>query len=458
VHREDRARAIEEASYVLQHGSEYQSTFRIVRPDGAIRHIASRALVQRDDSGEAVRMVGVNTDITEQVVMESERLQLQEDLAQAQKLESIGRLAGGVAHDFNNMLLVILGRIDLALENPSLTDELHQDFLEIQHAALRAADLTRQLLTYARRQAITPKVIDLNAATNAILSMLRRLIGEDVALHWHPAREVWPMRIDPSQLDQVLTNLCVNARDAMEGSGTITITTHNDTVDHGDGVKTYDEVPEGDYVVLTVADAGCGMDAEELAQIFEPFYTTKAVGKGTGLGLATVYGIVKQNKAHIHVDSEPGSGTTFTLFFPRVEPETSPDRDGGTTAPRAGGNETILLVEDEASILSLARMMLEKLGYTVHATQHPAEARHIALMEADKIQLLVTDMVMPEMGGTELAAAVQSLNPNIKVLFMSGYSPELVQEQNELPDASRYIQKPFRLERFAEEVRRALTG
>ena len=299
----------------------------------------------------------------------SERNKLQAQLNQAQKMESVGRLAGGVAHDFNNMLGVILGHAELAMEGVEPAFPVHADLEEIQKAAQRSVDLTRQLLAFARRQTAQPKIMDLNDTITGMLKMLRRLIGEDIDLAWMPAANLWPVKIDPAQIDQILANLCVNARDAISGVGKVTIGTQNITLDDAYCVE-HPECISGDYVMLSVSDDGCGMDKETLKNLFEPFFTTKEVGKGTGLGLATVYGIVKQNDGFIYVYSEPGQGTTFKIYLPRTQ-EIEKEKETVVSKEISKGTEIVLLVEDEESILRLGKVVLERFGYTVLAARTP---------------------------------------------------------------------------------------
>ncbi|WP_462270144.1 ATP-binding protein [Desulfobacter sp.] len=397
----------------------------------------------------------LDIDITERKQAEAEREKLKEQLIQAQKMEAVGRLAGGVAHDFNNMLGVILGYVELAAERIDDSQDLNSDLKEIQKAARRSADLTRQLLTFARKQIIAPKVVNLNNIVDSMLKMLRRLIGEDINLLWLPAARLWSIKIDPTQIDQILANLCVNARDAIAGVGKLTIETQMKTFAQADCVR-YTECTPGDYVVLSVTDNGCGMNKETLDNLFEPFFTTKEIGKGTGLGLATIYGIVKQNKGFINVYSEPGQGTTFKIYLPRFHTPEAPRKKTLTEQPAPIGNETILLVEDEPAILEMARMMLERKGYSVVSAGTPADAIRIADTYVGKIDLLITDVVMPEMTGRDLAKKITAFFPGIKLLFMSGYSANVITRQRVLDDGVAFMQKPFSINEFAEKVRGVL--
>ena len=390
---------------------------------------------------------GVLKDITEK-----ERLRRQ--LEQAQKMESVGRLAGGVAHDFNNMLSVIGGYAELALEKAGADETLRGDLSEILKAAGRSTDITRQLLAFARQQTVAPKVLDLNEAVEGTFKMLRRLISEDIDLVWHPKGGLWPVRIDPVQIDQILANLCVNARDAIAGIGRITIETDMRRLE-GPAMEVPSEGQPGDYVLLGVSDDGSGMDRETQDHIFEPFFTTKGVGRGTGLGLSTVYGIVKQNNGFIHVYSEPGKGTTFRIYLPRYAEAAEAHPESPEDIP-AGEGETLLLVEDETSILKLGRRMLESLGYRVLSASTPAEAIRLVDEHPGRIDLLVTDVVMPEMSGKDLSDRLQASHPHIRTLFMSGYAAGAIAHRGVLEQDVAFVQKPFSREALAVKVRAAL--
>lgn len=384
-----------------------------------------------------------------------EKASLEKQLQQAQKMESVGRLAGGVAHDFNNMLSAIIGYTELAMSQTSPDDPLHLYLAEIHKAGKRSADLTRQLLTFARKQTIEPKVLDLNETVEGMLKMLRRLIGEDILLHWQPATNLGRIKMDPSQIDQILANLCVNARDAIEGIGQLTIRTKNVAFDEHSCLAHPDMTP-GDYVLLTVTDTGCGIDKETLAHVFEPFFTTKNVGEGTGLGLATVYGIMQQNNGIIEAFSEPGKGTTFNLYFPRQQSPASHEQTIPPAQIIAYGHETILLVEDEAIILEMTATMLERLGYTVLQTNNPREAINIAKEYNGEIQLLITDVIMPEINGADLAEQLTSHCPGLKTLFMSGYTADVIHHNGILDEKIPFLQKPFQLHKLASKIRETL--
>ncbi len=411
----------------------------------------------RDAEGNVVSCFEMTQDITGRRRAEEDRERLRSQLSQAQKMESVGRLAGGVAHDFNNMLSVIIGYTDLTLNQLGAASPLYAKIQEIRKAAGRSADLTRQLLAFARKQTVSPRALNLNDTVESMFKMLRRLIGEDIDLAWLPSAKIWPTYIDPSQIDQILANLCVNARDAISGVGKITIATNTATIDES-YLAGHPDAASGDYIVLSVSDTGSGMDKETLDNLFEPFFTTKERGKGTGLGLATVYGIVKQNNGFIDVYSEPGRGTTFKIYLPRLtDGIRQPPEESHDLRP-SFGNETILLVEDEPAILDIERLMLENLGYSVLVASTPNEAIRMAREYEGKIQLLVTDVIMPEMNGRELANNLVSLCPGIKLLFMSGYTGDLIAHHGVLDDGVNFIEKPFSVQRLAAKVREALDG
>jgi len=374
---------------------------------------------------------------------------------QAQKMESIGRLAGGVAHDFNNMLNVILGHAELAVDQIDPMSPLFGDIQEIRKAAKRSADLTRQLLAFARKQTISPKELDLNDAVEAMLTMLRRLIGENIDLVWLPGARASRVRIDPSQLDQILANLCVNARDAIGEVGKVTIETANVAFDEEYCASHVDFTP-GNYVMIAFSDNGCGMEKQTLAHIFEPFFTTKDIGKGTGLGLATVYGIVKQNEGFVNVYSEPGHGTTFKIYLPRLKAPAEQDKTEKLGKTAQGGTETLLVVEDEPSILNMSVIMLKKMGYRVLSAGSPLEAIRVAENCKDEIHLLMTDVVMPEMNGRELAQQLQAKFPGLKRLFVSGYTENVIAHHGVLEPGVFFLQKPFSKDELACALRRVL--
>jgi PAS domain S-box-containing protein len=457
VHPDDFAGCL--ATYVraFDRREQFTMTYRLRRHDGVYRWIVDTGSPRYDSRGDFLGYIGHCLDITERKEAEEKQEELQAQLLQAQKMEAVGRLAGGVAHDFNNMLQAIQGYTELSRAMVETGSPLAENLEEIAKAARRSADLTRQLLAFARRQPANPKVLDLNETVGGMLRMLRRLLGEDIDLAWMPALDLWPVKIDPSQLDQVLANLLVNARDAIATVGKVTIGTENAVFDAAYCHEHPDFAP-GEYVMLAVSDDGCGMDRETLARLFEPFFTTKEPGKGTGLGLATVYGIVRQNEGFINVYSEPGQGTTFKIYLPRCAAEEVALAASVETAEPPGGTETVLLVEDEAMILDLGRSMLARLGYTVLAASTVAEAVRLAGEHGDRISLLITDVVMPEMNGRELAARLMAADPALRCLFMSGYTADVIAHRGMLENGVRFLQKPFSLNELAVKVREALAG
>ena len=408
-----------------------------------------------DDQGNYVGQRGNNRDITDRKRMEEEKAQLEEQYHQAQKMESVGRLAGGVAHDFNNALSVITGFAEMALDDTDPAGKLHDDLNEILTAARHAADITRQLLAFARKQTIAPKVLDLNENVERMLKMIRRLIGEDIDLAWFPGAILWSVKVDPSQIDQILANLCVNARDAIEGVGKVTIESGNITLAEGYCADHAGFVP-GEYVQLSVSDNGCGMDKAILDNIFEPFFTTKDVDKGTGLGLATVYGIVKQNNGFINVYSEPGEGTTIKIYLPRYEDKAVRIQEKSTAQIPSSQGETILVVEDDPAILKIMQKILEGLDYTVLASSAPEKVMDIVKEYTGKINLLITDVIMPKMNGRDLAEQLQTICPDLKCIFMSGYTANAIAHHGVLDKGVNFIQKPFTKRELAETIRKVL--
>jgi PAS domain S-box-containing protein len=394
------------------------------------------------------------SDITERKQAETDREHLQAQLLQSQKMESVGRLAGGVAHDFNNMLQAILGNVELALLESPADSPVRNSLLEIRQSATRSAKLTAQLLAFARRQTAAPRVIDLNDSIAESFAMLRRLIGEHIALTFHPAAGLWPVQIDPVQMDQVLTNLCINSSDAIQGNGAVTITTANVVLETVSPPHPPEFTP-GHYVLLAVADDGCGMNGETRGHLFEPFFTTKPPGRGTGLGLATVFGIVKQNGGFIEVESAVGQGTTVKIYLPRTT-EVAARSTEAAPEPSVLGNETILLVEDEAQVLHLGSRILTRHGYKVLPAGAPQQALELASTADGRIDLLITDVVMPGMNGRELQRQLQTQFPRLKCLFMSGYTADIISQHGILEDGIEFMQKPFTIQDLTGKVRSVL--
>ncbi|ACL01794.1 PAS/PAC sensor hybrid histidine kinase [Desulfatibacillum aliphaticivorans] len=421
--------------------------------DGEKRVILNYTAPVLDHKGEVEAAVVVNLDITQRQKAEEEKQRLQRQLLQAQKMESVGRLAGGVAHDFNNMLGVIVGHAEMALDATAMDSEIREDLTEILDAAKRSANLTRQLLGFARKQTARPIVMNINEAVNSMLKMLRRLIGENIELYWNPSPDVWPVEMDPSQVDQILANLAVNVKDAIQGIGRMTIATYKVCITNMKSPESADFTP-GDYVVLEVGDNGKGMDEETMHMIFEPFFTTKGVGEGTGLGLATVYGIVRQNKGFIKVESELGQGTVFRIYLPRSQKAEAALRKASPTP--APGTETILVVEDEKAILNMCAAILKRNGYQVLASSSPHEALEIVRQWDGPLDLVITDVVMPEMNGSAMKSKLEGIRPGLKHLFMSGYTSNVIAHHGVLDRGVLYIQKPFSVNDFLSKTRKVL--
>ncbi len=429
-------------------GNVWTGTIVNRKKDGSLFTELTTVSPVQADSGLLRAFVAVKRDVSAEEEMRGR-------LAQAQKMESIGKLAGGVAHDFNNLLAVMMSQAELALLSDDLPTTVRDRFEQIQAAISSAADLTRQLLMFARKQRIAAKKVDINAAVEETLKMLRRLIGEDIALSWRPHPGLWPVWIDPSQIDQILANLCVNARDAIAGVGKVTVETANRLLD--EAVCKAHDVEPGEWVALTVSDDGVGMSQEVLEHIFEPFFTTKELGHGTGLGLATVHGIAAQNGGFVDVVSEPDKGSKFTVFLPKWKGEESVEVNESTTPTSAqGSGETLLLVEDDPTILETTLQILEALGYRVLAAATPAEAVRIADEHPGAIDLLVTDVVMPEMNGHELSKHLQARRPGLPVLFMSGYPANIAAKRGVLDGDVAFLQKPFTVSQLSEIVRSTL--
>ncbi len=402
----------------------------------------------KDDDGRIIGLVCSGRDITEQKLLE-------EKLRQRQKLESVGRLAGGVAHDFNNMLQTIMGNAEMALDMLSPNNPARESLIEIRKASERSANLTRQLLAFGRKQSISPHLLNLNDTIGATMKMLRRIISENIHLQWKASEETHLVKMDPAQIDQILVNLCINSRDAITGGGTISIDTESIYLDEAFCNQNKNCEP-GDYVLIRVRDTGSGMTKDVMEHIFEPFFTTKGkFGESTGLGLSTVYGIIQQNNGLITVQSEPDQGTTFQIYLPRFDID--PDDDEQPVENKTEEDrDTILLVEDELSILDLSKRMLSRMGYRVIAVSSPTEALKIAQESDRRISLLVTDVIMPEMNGSTLSEVIQKRHPGIQCLFISGYSDEVLKPHGVFEKGVHFFQKPFTMNALAEKIRMIL--
>jgi PAS domain S-box-containing protein len=461
IHSADRDTVMDAVTQAVLARQAFTLEYRIRTKDGCEKWVWERGCAVSEPDGTIRALEGFITDITERKQASQDQARLEVQLQQAQRLEAVGRLAGGVAHDFNNMLAVIVSTAELALDRPGATPPLSNDLKDIIKASRRSADLVKQLLAFASKQPITPRILNLNSTIAAMTTMLGRLLGEDVALGWQPTPDLWNVRMDPSQIDQLLINLTVNARDAIAGVGHIQIETHNVGADALCGALPAD-APVCDYVLLVLSDDGCGMSDETMAHIFEPFFSTKALGVGTGLGLSTVYGIVKQNRGFIRVSSEPGKGSRFSIFLPREGGRAELVRDCAAAPhpPPEDGAEakTILLVEDEPALLNLTAALLRKLGYVVLAASGPLEALNVASHCPGTIHLLLTDVVMPDMSGRDLCDQLVQLRPGIRCLFMSGYTADIIAHHGVIQGDIHFLQKPFSKESLIEQLHEILSS
>ena len=454
IHEDDRQRFFANFKKRIT-GEEvpHQDEYRVVRKDGMARWVSLYSSLI-DYLGEKATLTTF-VDITERKHSEEERERLESQLRQAQKMESVGRLAGGVAHDFNNLLMGIMNYSDLCRDATEPDHPSRKWLDEITREAERSARLTQQLLAFARRQTVAPEILNLNDAVDRMLEMLRRLIGENINLIWRPGGKLGSVKIDASQLDQILANLCLNARDAITGTGEVTIETKNASIDQNSS-SIHTEITPGEYVLLSVSDSGHGMDVETLGHAFEPFFTTKNVGEGTGLGLATVYGIIKQNDGFVNIDSKPGQGTTCRIYLPRVSDGPVTVRIDQESIRYLEGNETLLLVEDERSIRETLGMLLEGLGYTVLLAEDPEVSLRMASEHPEPIDLLITDVVMPRMNGRELAEQLLESQPSMKVLYMSGYTADMIAHRGVLDEGIHFLSKPISRDSLAQTVRQLL--
>jgi PAS domain S-box-containing protein len=447
IHPDDREGRRERFQAAVAQRAPLQLEYRMRRYDEQYRWLLDLAVPRFGPDGEFLGLIGCSTDVTD-------RRELEQRLVQAERAQAITQLAGGIAHDFNNLLTSIIGHVTLLEEEPALTTLAREDLGQIRHSAERAASLTRQLLAFSRRQVLAPRVLDLNDLVAGSLSRIRRVVGERVQVVWAPSASLDPIVADPTQLEQVLIQLSTHARDAMPDGGALELTTRQERLDEA-GAARLSAPRGGTYVVLQARDTGRGMEAATLSRVFEPFSGVRPAREGTGLGLASAYGIVKQSGGLIDVSSEPGRGTTFTLYFPRHDGSAPV---GGTSEARepAGGTETLLLVEDEEQVRELARRVLERVGYTVLAAPDAEAATAIADRHAGHIHLLITDMLLPQLSGRELAARLSIHRPAIKVLYISGTAEGSIARLRLLEPGTRFLEKPFSLERLLRTVRHAL--
>jgi two-component system, cell cycle sensor histidine kinase and response regulator CckA len=449
IHPDDRPLVQQAAQEVLEGGAGRRIEYRISHKDGSVRFLESTSSAVLNAQGKVDKLVMVNRDI-------SGRRQLEEQFLQAQKMEAVGRLSGGVAHDFNNLLGVIIGYAEVLQEKLEAAHPLRGSVDEIAKAGQRAAALTRQLLAFSRLQVLDPKVLDLNSVVSDLEKMLRRLIPENIELTTALGADLGRVKADEGQIEQIIMNLVVNARDAMPNGGSLTIRTSNSKLDQSYAMNRAYPVQQGDYVCLTVTDTGIGMDTATQARIFEPFFTTKEKGQGTGLGLSTVYGVVKQSGGYIDVFSKPGRGTTFNIHLPRVHEAVGAEKPQVRPSGVLTGHETVLLVEDEDSLRTLTRNLLRMSGYDVLEARDGMEATRLATQFSEPIHLLLTDVVMPKISGRELAEELTRIRPGMKVLYMSGYTGQHFTGRGRLEDGSQFLQKPFSRDVLARKVREVL--
>ncbi len=456
LHPDDAPALLEAWQEAIDGVRPFTAAHRLRNRDGDWRQMHVHAVPVVDEAGVVREWVGSLSDVTEQHESERQLLVMQEQLQQAQRMEAVGRLAGGIAHDFNNLLTVITGAGTLVLDEMPPEHPWRRDVEDVVAAGTRAAALTAQLLAYSRKQMLQPRRLDVSAVLLDVHAMLRRLIGEQIAINITQRAGSWRALADPNQLEQVILNLALNARDTMPQGGTITFETEQITIDSEYSAGHLGVVP-GEYVMLAVSDTGMGMDDVTRAQIFEPFFTTKKVGEGTGLGLATVYGVIRQSGGHIYVYSEPGLGTTFKIYLPRAE-GASDDPGSYAAAPQllSTSGETVLIVEDAADVRDFVARVLTRAGYDVLVADGPQAALGLLSTDPRPVDLLLSDVIMPGMNGRELADEVSSMRPDAAVLFMSGYTDNAIVHHGVLDPRTNFLQKPFTPDQLLSDVRRAM--
>jgi two-component system, cell cycle sensor histidine kinase and response regulator CckA len=431
----------------------FQNELSVAQQEDVVKRKTVRIEAVVSDDGQECR--AVFSDISHQLQIERENVLLHENFVQAQKMESIGRLAGGVAHDFNNMLQVMLGNIDLLVATEELKSSVRETLSELRKTVLNSAGLTRQLLAFAQKQLIMPRELDFNAVVADMLNILKPLIGENIRLNYNPCKELWPVKMDSSQIDQIMANLAINAKEAIHDVGTLTIETRNAVLDAAFCKNHPDTVP-GDYVLLVVHDDGRGMNTKTLETVFEPFFTTKSMAESSGLGLATVYGIVRQNRGAINVYSKEGEGTTFEIYLPRFvgAPSILPAVKGSGSA--LSGDEVIMLVEDDSSVREMAALFLKSFGYSVLTAESPAEALLLSDAYSGMIHLLVTDVILPGMSGVDLAKQMKKSRPGLKILLISGYTGASFTRHDNIDPEMPFLGKSFSHIQLAGKVREVL--
>ena len=452
LHPDDRECMVSAWETAYKNRTPFRLEYRWVHSDGKVVWTLGEVTPIPRNVAKDVVFVGTLTDITARKEAEAEKQKLQALLVQAQKMEVIGRLAGGVAHDYNNMLSVIMGHTELTMKEVDPNGSVHEALQEILKTAERSAKLTRQLLTFAREEIISPLVLDLNEAVPEMFPMLSRLIGERIQFVWRPQDDRCPVKLDPAQLDQILVNLCLNAGDAISDAGEITVRTAIASIEEAFCTDRLELVP-GRFILLSIRDSGCGMDQETIGRVFEPFFTTKFKETGTGLGLATVYGIVKQNGGFIDVQSQPGEGATFNIYLPLATGEVEGRSPSASEPDDTENTEVILVVEDEASLQRIVKRFLERAGFKVLVAGCCSEALVQARLHTETIDLLITDVVLPEVNGKVVAQRLQAIHPEMKCLYMSGYSEDIIANQGVLADGANFIQKPFNLNDLSIKIR-----